>query len=150
MEELLILLQVQVIRAWEVCAAGHLDSKLGIVQHIEDIRNDRLLVDVDAEHLSLLVDTNNSVGCLVFGSDEDGLPADTVHVKACPAFKVVQVDEAVFGDEVDDAVLFGDLHSDREVVLCLCGEEYVYGLLRKDRVGRSMVDFYNVKLTQRV
>ncbi len=28
--------------------------------------------------------------------------------------EVVQVDEAVLGDEVDDAVLLGDLHSDGE------------------------------------
>lgn len=41
--------------------------------------------------------------------DEDGLPADPVHVDACASFKVVQVDVAVFGDEKDHILLGADL-----------------------------------------
>lgn len=143
---MLILLQVQVIRTGEVCPTGHLDGEFRVVQHVEDVWDDCLLVHIDAEDLTLLVDTNDTVCRLVLGGDEDSLTANTVHVDTCTAFQVVQVNESILGDEIDNAVLLGDLHRHREVVLCLSREEYVYGFFGKDWIGSSVVNFDNVEL----
>ena len=51
------------------------------------------------------------------------------------------MDEAVLRDEVDDAVLLQDLHSDWEVVGRLGREEHVDGFLREGRVRSLMVNF---------
>jgi len=56
------------------------------------------------------------------------------------------MDEAVFRDEVDDAMLFGHLHSHWEVVRGLSGEENVHSLFREHRVGRVVINFHNVQL----
>lgn len=53
---------------------------------------------------------------LVLSRDEDGLAGDAVHVDACAGLEVVEVDKAVLGDEVDDAVLLRNLNGDGEVV----------------------------------
>lgn len=45
----------------------------------------------------------------MWGSDENGLPADPVHVDAGSSLQVIQVDVAIFGDEKDDILLGTDL-----------------------------------------
>lgn len=79
-------------------------------------------------------------------SNEDGLAGDSIHVEADARLEVVQVDEAVLGDEVDDAVLLGHLHGHGEIVRCLSGEEDVDCLLGEHRVRGIVVDFDNVEL----
>lgn len=87
---------------------ARLERELRVIERRQNVRNNGLFVDVDAEHLSLLVDTDDTVGRLVLGSDEDGFARDAVHVNAGSGFQVVQVDEAVLGDHVDDIVFLGE------------------------------------------
>ena len=73
LEQLLVLLDVEVIGTRKVCATRELERKLGVVKRREDVRNDSLLVHRNAQHLALLIDTDDTVGNLVLRSDEDGL-----------------------------------------------------------------------------
>ena len=60
-------------------------------------------------HLSLSVDADDAAGALVRRCDEDGVSADPVHVDAGARLNVVQVNVAVFGDEVNHVVLWSNL-----------------------------------------
>lgn len=122
LEELLILLNIQIIRTRKVSPAGELECKFGIVQCREDIRNDGIFVDIHAQNLTLLVHTDDTVRSFMFSRDEDGLAGNSVHVDTRARFEVVEVNEAVFCDQVDNSVLFRDLHRDREIVGSLWGE----------------------------
>ena len=140
------MLDVEVISTGKVRTAGKLKSKLDIVEDSEDVRNHCLLVDADAEDLALLVDADNAVLGLVLRSDKDGLAGDTVHVDARARLEVVEMDEAVFGGEVDDPVLLRDLHRNRKVACRLGREVHVDRLFRKWRVGSLVVDLDDVQL----
>ena len=146
MEQSLILRYVQIVGTGKISSTRKLERELRIVESREDVRDDGLLIDVDAENLALLVDTNDSVRALMLSSDEDGLARDTVHVDARARLEVVDMDEAVLGDEVDDAVLLRDLHSYWEIVCCLWREEHVNSLLLEYRISCLVVDFNNMKL----
>ena len=78
--------------------------------------------------------------------DEDGLTGDSVHVDACSRLEVVKVDEAIFGDEVNDAVFLGNLHRYREIVCGFRGEVHIHCFLCKDWVRSGVINLYNVKL----
>lgn len=145
-EELVVLLDVQVVGTRKVGAACQLDGQFGICQDVKDIRDHRLLVDANAEDLPALVDTDDTVRCLVLGRDEYSLATDSVHVEAYTRLEVVKVNEAILGDEVNDAVLLRHLHGDREVIWCFSGEENVDSLLREHRVRSVVVNFNDVKL----
>lgn len=80
--------------------------------------------------------TDNSAGCLMWRSDEDGIAGDPVHVDAGASLDVVHVYVAVLGDEVDYVVFGGHLHGHGEVVLCLGREEHVHCLLGEGLVAR--------------
>lgn len=98
LEELLVLLDIQIIRAREVCPTSELEGQFGIVQRGENIRNDGIFVDIHAQNLTLLVHTNDTIRSLMLGRDEDSLSGNSVHVDACAGFEVVEVDETVFCD----------------------------------------------------
>ena len=82
----------------------------------------------------------------IWRSNEDCLARYSVHEDTCAALQIVKVDEAVFGDEVDDAVLLRNLHSNWEIVNCLGWEVDVYCLLGKYWVRGLVVDLDNVQL----
>lgn len=115
-------------------------------RHTSNIVDDGVLVDADAEHLTLAVHTDNTAQQLVLGGSEDGLARNSVHVDARARLEVVQVDEAKLGDEVDDAVLLRHLHRDGKVVCRLGREEDIDGLLLERRVGRLVPDLHDVQL----
>ena len=56
-------------------------------------------------HLSFPVDSYDTTGGFVDGSDKDGVTADAVHVNARASLQVVQVDISKFGDKIDDIIL---------------------------------------------
>ena len=60
-------------------------------------------------YLSLPVDPYDPVRGLVWSGDKDCLGADPVHVDAHPALNVVQVDVAILGDQVNNAVFLAHL-----------------------------------------
>ena len=146
LEELLVLLDVQVIRTREISPTGELEGQFGVIQCGEDIRNDGILIDVNAQNLTLLVNTDDTMRSLMFCSNEDGLSGNSVHVNACTRFKVIEVNESVFRDQVNDSVLFRDLHRDGEIVGRLWREVDVDLLFSEGGIRGLMVDLYNVKL----
>ena len=146
LEELLVLLNVKVICTWKVGPTGELESQFGIVQCREDIRDDGILVDVHAQNLTLLIHADDTMRSLMFGRDEDGLAGDSVHVDTCARFEVVKVDEAVFCDQVDNSVLFRDLHRNREIVRRLWRKIDVDLFFGEHGIWGLMVDLYNMKL----
>ena len=77
----------------------------------------------------------------MFGSDEDGLATDTVHIDTCTGFEVVEVDKAIFRNKIDDAVGFGNLHGNGEVVCSFGWEVDIDGLFDKGWIGVLVVDF---------
>lgn len=79
--------------------------------------------------LSLSVDAYYAGGGLVGRCHEYCVAADAVHVDTGARLQVVQVHVAVFGYHVNDVVFVANLHSHREVVLGLGGEEDVHILL---------------------
>jgi hypothetical protein len=66
--------------------------------------------------MTLFGTSNNAVCRLVFCSHEDSLARDTIHVHASTGLEIVEMNEVVFGHEVDNAMLLGDLHGDWEIV----------------------------------
>jgi len=65
--------------------------------------------------LSLAIDADDAVSRFVGGRYEDGLGGDAVHVDAGAALKIVHVDVAVLGDQVDDTVLLTDLKNESQI-----------------------------------
>ena len=96
--------------------------------------------------MTFLVDSDDTTGQFVLCSSKDGVSRDTVHVQTLASLQVVQVDEAVLGNEVDDPVPFRDLHRNGEVVDSFGREKDVSGLFLEDRVGRIVVDLDDVQL----
>ena len=94
-----------------------------VVQGGKDIRYHGLLVNVDAEDLFLLVDTDNTVGCLVLRSYKDSLAGNTVHVYASARFKIMEMNKTLFRYEV------GYLHGHWNVVCCFGWEVDINGFL---------------------
>ena len=56
-------------------------------------------------YLALPVHSYDPTAGIMYRSNKDGLPTDTVHVDASACLKVVKVDVAKLGDEVDYVVL---------------------------------------------
>merc|ERR1719150_948139 len=82
----------------------------------------------------------------MLGRHEDGVRADPVLIDQSPGLYVIEMDIAVLGDRVDDAVLLRNLHSDGEVVLRLGWEEHVNGFFLEWRVpGGRGPHLYDVK-----
>ena len=106
LEKLLVLLDIQIVRSRKISPTSELEGQFGIVQCREDIRNDGIFVDIHAQNLALLVDTNDTVRSLVFSRNEDGLAGNPVHVDTRARFEVVEVNETVFGDQEHNSVLF--------------------------------------------
>ena len=78
--------------------------------------------------------------------NEDRLAGNAVHEQAGTGLQVVEVDEAILGDEIDDAISLGHLHSNGEIVYGFGGEIDVDRLLWEDRIRRLVVDFNNMEL----
>jgi hypothetical protein len=144
LKQLLVLLDIQVVCARQVPSACQFEGKLCVVQSGKDIRYYSLLIDVDAEDLSLLVDTDDTVGRLVLRSYKDSLAGNTVHVYASARFEIIKVNETVFRYEVDDAMLLRYLHSHWEVVRCFGWEVDIHGFLDEWRIRSGVVDFNNM------
>jgi len=139
-------LNVKVICTRKVGPTSELEGQFGIVQCREDIRDDGILVDVHAQNLTLLIHADDAMRSLVFGRDEDGLAGNSVHVDTCAGFEVVEVDEAVFCDQVDNSVLFRDLHRNREIVRRFWREVDVDLFFGEHGIWGLVIDLYNVKL----
>jgi len=107
---------VEIVGTGEVTTGSESDSEFDVVEGGENVGDHHLLIDRDAQDLSLSVDTDDTASRLVFASDEHGFARDSVHVETSSRFEVVKVDETVLGDEVDDAVTSRDLHGDGEIV----------------------------------
>jgi hypothetical protein len=54
----------------------------------------------------------------VRGSHKDGVTANAVHVDACAGLNVIQVDVAIFGDQVND-IIFGSNLDRNPNALCV-------------------------------
>jgi hypothetical protein len=111
-----------------------------------DIWHDGVLVHANAQNLTLSVHSDNTVVLLVLGRGEDGLSRDSVHVDALTRLEVVEMNEAEFCNEVDDTVLWRDLHSHGKVVGGFGREEHVDGLFLERSVGCLMANLDNVEL----
>lgn len=146
LEQLLVLPHIQVIRTRQVRSARKLERKLRIIERAQDIRDNRVIVNANAKHLTTPVDTNDTVRRLMLGSNKDGVSADPVHVNACTRLEVVKVDEPELGHEIDNSVKLGDLNGDWEIVCRLGREEHVDSFLLERCIWRSVIDFDNVKL----
>ena len=147
-KQLAKLRQVQIISTGEISTAGELYGQGCVAEGINDVRNDVLFRNANAENLTLSIDTDDAACCLVIGGDEDGLSRDTVHVYADARFEVVEVNKAVFGDEEDDAVPSRNLHCNGEVIGGFGREENINGLLLKGRIGWIMINLDNMQLAR--
>lgn len=65
-------------------------------------------------YLSFPVHSNDPSSGFVWGSDENGLPADPVHVDARPGLQIIQVDVAILCDEKNYILLGTDLYVQKE------------------------------------
>lgn len=142
----MVLLDIQVIGSRQIGTAGEFERQVGVVEGGQDVRNDGLFVDIDAENLTFLVDTNDTVCRLVLGRDEDGFTRDTIHVDTCTGFQVVEMDEAKLCHEVDDSMLFRNLHGHGEIAGCFWREINIDILLGEWWVRSLVVDFNDMKL----
>ena len=140
------MLDIEVVRARQVGSTCKFEGKLSVVERGQDVWYNRLLINIHAENLALLVDSDDSIGGLVLSGDEDGLARDTVHIDARASFQVVKVDKAILGDHVDDAVFLGYLHGHGEIVRGLWREIDINVLLGIRRIGGLVVDLDDVQL----
>ena len=146
LEELLILLKVEVISSREVTPTCKLKRKLGVVKRVKSVGDESLFVYADAQHLTLLVYTDDTIRSFVFGSNKDSLSRNSVHVDASTRLQVVKVDETVLRDEVDDAVFLRYLHCHGEIVSSFRREINVDRLLSEWCIRGSVVNFYDMEL----
>jgi hypothetical protein len=112
-----------------------------------DVWHNSLLVHAHTQHLTLPVDSQNTMALLKLGRGKDCLARNAVHVDARARLDVVQVDETKLGDEVDDAVFLGHLHRDGEIVGGFGREKDVDSLLLERGVGLLVTDLDYVKLS---
>lgn len=91
--------------------------------------NDGLLIDVIPENLSLVVDANNTISCLVLHCHKDGLARDTIHIDASTRLKVVEMYKTIFCYEINDTMFLGYLHGNWEVVCDFRQEADINGFL---------------------
>jgi len=82
----------------------------------------------------------------MFGRHKYCLSRNAVHVNTDASLEVVQVNEPIFGDQVDNSVSFGNLHCDRKIIYGLWREIDVYSFFGEDGVGRVVINFDNVQL----
>ena len=148
-DELLKVLDVQIVGAGQVGSGGQLDGQGRVGRILQQVGDDGGLVDADGQDLAATIDADDAGGGFVGGRDEDGLAGDAIHEQARARLQIVEMDEAVLGDEVDEAVSLRDLHGDREVVDGLVGEVDLDGLLGVDGQGRLVVDLDDVQLRPR-
>ena len=73
LEKLLVLPNIQIICSGEISPTSKPESKVRIVESGQNIRDDGLLVNIDTENLTLLVDANDTVRGFVFCGNEHGL-----------------------------------------------------------------------------
>ena len=105
---------------------------------IECVGRRNLLIDADAQDLTVFIHTDDAA---------NSLAKDVMEVKAN---EVVEMNEAALCDKADDAVLFQYLHGHQKVVWHLSGGEHEDSLFRENRVGRVVIDFYNAQLVEMV
>ena len=67
--------------------------------------------------LAFPIDTNDAVRCLMDGSYEDGLAADTIHVNARASFQFVKVNVAKLCYQISNTKFLTDLFSTEKQVL---------------------------------
>ena len=77
----------------------------------------------------LTVYVNDAVGRVVVCGDKNSLRRNTVHVDTGTRFEVIEVDEAIFSDEVNNSMFLRNLHGDWKIVDCLRQEIDIHVLL---------------------
>ena len=145
-EQLTKLLQIQIICTRKICTTCKLDSQSGVTKCIENVGNDVLLCNTDAEDLTFAIDANNTTSRLMICRDKDCFARNAVHINAYAGFEIVKVNKSVFGNEEDDAVTWRDLHCDRKVVRCLGRKEHIDSFLLEGRVVWIMIDLDDMQL----
>jgi hypothetical protein len=141
LEQLLVLPNIQIICSGEISPTSEPESKLRVVESVQNIRDDRLFINIDTENLSLLVDTNNTIRGFMFRGDEHRLARNPIHVNTSTGFEVVEVNEPIFRNEIDYSMLLRHLHSNWEIVGSLGREIDIDSFLDKGRIGRGVVYF---------
>ena len=105
LKQLLVLFYIEIICTRQIRTTCKLECKIGVVQSGQNVRNDGLFVDIDTKNLAFLIYTDDTVGRVVVCGDKNSLPRNTVHVDTGTGFEVIEVDEAIFSDKVNDAML---------------------------------------------
>ena len=82
----------------------------------------------------------------MFGRYKDGLARNPVHIDARARFEVIEMNEAVFRYQVDNSVLFRDLHGNWKIVGRLWGEVHIDLLFGECWIWGLMVDLHDMKL----
>jgi len=139
-------LLVQLICTRQTSARSKLISQLGVLGALQQIRNNCVLIQSYRKNLTLTVDTNDTSRFAISTGCEDGLTGDAVHENAGTGLEVVQMNEAILGDDVNDLVTIRDLHCDWEVVGGLGWEIDVDVLLGELRVSLLVIHLDNVEL----
>ena len=109
-KELVELGHKQLVSSPQVVPHRHPEGQIGVVEGVLDVGDDGLLVHGDGEDLAPPVDPDDAIAGVVLGRHEDCVRADPVLVDQGAALYVVEVDIAVLGDQIDDAVLLRNLH----------------------------------------
>lgn len=97
-------------------------------------------------YLTLAVDTDDTTGCFMLGSDEDGIAANSVHIETGTRLKVIQMNETELGNNKNNSVFMADLHSNGEIVGSFRREEDFDGFLLEGRVSFAVVNLNDLKL----
>lgn len=104
-----------------------------------DVWDDIRLIQANTQHLTLLVNPDNTTRRRIIGCRKDGIPTDPIHVQTFPALEIIKMDEAVLCNQVNDTVLLRDLHGNWEIVCSFGGEEDLCSFLRERRIGRGVI-----------
>ena len=110
-EQLVELCDEELVGPAQIVPDRHPEGQVGVVEGVLDVGDDGLLVHGDGEDLAPPVDPDDSIAGIVLCRDEDGVGTDPVLVDESPGLNVVQMDIAVLGDQIDDAVLLRNLQT---------------------------------------
>ncbi len=134
------------IGAREAVSDRHAVGQVDIAELLHDIVDNLVFINRHTQNLAFLVDSDDAAGGLEISGHENRVGTHTIHKDAGTGFKVVEMDKAVLGYEINDIVLLADPHCDWEIVDGLWREENVDCAFWEHWVGINMIDFNYMQL----
>mmetsp|Transcript_31171 Transcript_31171/g.51961 ORF Transcript_31171/g.51961 Transcript_31171/m.51961 type:complete len:284 (+) Transcript_31171:3794-4645(+) len=111
----------QVFSSWQIQSTRHFQSQVGISQCLNDVGDDRGMIELETQHLSRADgNTKHGTSRILRTRHKDSFIGDLGAVKALSSVKVEHENIAHLGNEIRNVILSRNAQCDREVVCGVC------------------------------